>query len=204
MGSTRRGRPRHWRTHARRRSPLLSPCRRGKPPRNSTWTVTIATTTESPRDTKKDTSSSTPNDPDAATRTGWYIGTAEVYEQRLRLIDPNTILVIPVPGNSMLGNIYGKHAGDGSIWSRRIRTTVNERSRRYHLIVQGLVDHHISPNGREIGACIYCGERDAPLSTEHAVPYGLNGPWTIQRASCALCAKITTALRAWCTATLMA
>ena len=24
------------------------------------------------------------------------------------------------------------------------------------------------------------------------MPYGLNGPWTIQRASCALCAKITT------------
>ena len=55
-----------------------------------------------------------PNDPDAATRTGWYTGTAEVYEQRLRLIDPNTILVIPVPGNSMLGNIYGKHA-----WRRK-------------------------------------------------------------------------------------
>jgi len=29
----------------------------------------------------------------------------------------------------------------------------------------------------EIGECIYCGERDALLANEHAVPYGLNGPW---------------------------
>jgi hypothetical protein len=31
---------------------------------------------------------------------------------------------------------------------------------------------------REIGECIYCGTRDAPLGKEHAVPYGLNGSWT--------------------------
>src|SRR5262245_47891470 len=56
----------------------------------------------------------------------------------------------------------------------------------------GLVDNYVSLQGREIGECIYCGERDAPLSTEHAVPYGLNGPWTLLKASCAACAKITT------------
>src|SRR5271155_4182471 len=49
----------------------------------------------------------------------------------------------------------------------------------------------MSPNSREIGECIYCGERDRPLTTEHAVPYGLNGPWTLLRASCEKCAKIT-------------
>lgn len=53
------------------------------------------------------------------------------------------------------------------------------------------VDIPISPNGREIGECIYCGARDGTLSTEHAVPYGLNGPWTLLRASCEACAKIT-------------
>jgi hypothetical protein len=30
-----------------------------------------------------------------------------------------------------------------------------------------------------------------PLGTEHAVPYGLNGPWTLLRASCDVCARIT-------------
>src|SRR5664280_2922450 len=62
---------------------------------------------------------------------------------------------------------------------------------RYDQAVQGLVDNYVSLQGREVGECIYCGERDAPLSTEHAVPYGLNGPWTLLRASCAVCAKIT-------------
>ena len=30
-----------------------------------------------------------------------------------------------------------------------------------------------------------------PLNREHAVPYGLNGPWTLLRASCDDCARIT-------------
>jgi hypothetical protein len=45
-------------------------------------------------------------------------------------------------------------------------------------------------NARDIGECIYCGVRDEPLRREHAVPYGLNGPWTLLRASCDACAKI--------------
>jgi hypothetical protein len=55
----------------------------------------------------------------------------------------------------------------------------------------GVVDTKLSPNAREIGRCIYCGARDVTLGTEHAVPYGLNGPWTLLRASCDACAKIT-------------
>ena len=58
--------------------------------------------------------------------------------------------------------------------------------------MQGLVDNYLKANSPDIGVCIYCGERDAPLSTEHAVPYGLNGPWTLLRASCKACADITT------------
>jgi hypothetical protein len=46
-------------------------------------------------------------------------------------------------------------------------------------------------NAPEIGECIYCGERNGPLTTEHAVPYGLNGSWTLLEASCDTCAKIT-------------
>lgn len=57
--------------------------------------------------------------------------------------------------------------------------------------MQGVIDNYVSLQGREIGECIYCGERDAPLGTEHAVPYGLNGSWTLHRASCEVCAKIT-------------
>lgn len=43
----------------------------------------------------------------------------------------------------------------------------------------------------DIGECIYCGTLEEPLTKEHAVPYGLNGPWTLLRASCASCARIT-------------
>lgn len=58
--------------------------------------------------------------------------------------------------------------------------------------MEGLVDNYVSMDGRDIGECIYCGKRDRPLFTEHAVPYGLNGPWTLRRASCETCARITT------------
>jgi len=44
----------------------------------------------------------------------------------------------------------------------------------------------------DIGECIYCGSRDEPLDREHAIPYGLNGEWTLLRASCHDCAAITT------------
>src|ERR1017187_1301419 len=57
--------------------------------------------------------------------------------------------------------------------------------------VKGLNDNYVSLQGREIGECIYCGKRDVALGTEHAVPYGLNGPWTLLHASCAVCAGIT-------------
>ena len=49
----------------------------------------------------------------------------------------------------------------------------------------------IAADAREVGECIYCGVRDQPLHREHAVPYGLNGPWTLLHASCAECARIT-------------
>lgn len=53
------------------------------------------------------------------------------------------------------------------------------------------VDLPVPLNARKIGECIYCGTRNATLGTEHAVPYGLNGPWTLLNASCDMCAKIT-------------
>lgn len=49
----------------------------------------------------------------------------------------------------------------------------------------------IPTNARDVGECIYCGLVDGSLEKEHAVPYGLNGPWTLLRASCPQCAKIT-------------
>jgi hypothetical protein len=66
------------------------------------------------------------------------------------------------------------------------------RATRYHSVVKGLINNYVSLNGRDVGECIYCGERNGSLATEHAVPYGLNGPWTLLRASCGTCAKITT------------
>jgi hypothetical protein len=53
------------------------------------------------------------------------------------------------------------------------------------------MDLPVPVNARKIGECIYCGVRDVPLGKEHAVPYGLNGPWTLLEASCEACAKIT-------------
>lgn len=43
----------------------------------------------------------------------------------------------------------------------------------------------------DIGECIYCGISKCVLSKEHAIPYGLNGPWILLRASCSHCANIT-------------
>jgi len=49
----------------------------------------------------------------------------------------------------------------------------------------------IPSNARDIGECIYCGFVGDSLGKEHAIPYGLNGPWTLLRASCPRCADIT-------------
>jgi hypothetical protein len=49
----------------------------------------------------------------------------------------------------------------------------------------------IPKNARYIGQCIYCDSNEEPLSKEHAVPYALNGPYTLLKASCRSCADIT-------------
>lgn len=49
----------------------------------------------------------------------------------------------------------------------------------------------ISSQPRQVDECIYCGASEVDLSREHAVPYGLNGPWTLLRASCQACADVT-------------
>jgi hypothetical protein len=54
------------------------------------------------------------NDPSAATRVGRYVDSAEVYEQRLTKLDNDTILIIPVPERSTLGNAYATHG-----WRRK-------------------------------------------------------------------------------------
>lgn len=45
----------------------------------------------------------------------------------------------------------------------------------------------------KVGECIYCGSRGDQLSDEHIVPFGLSGPWVLERASCPDCARITSA-----------
>lgn len=42
-----------------------------------------------------------------------------------------------------------------------------------------------------VGRCIYCHTRRERLYEEHIVPYGLNGPWKLLRASCQRCGGIT-------------
>src|SRR4051812_34887331 len=53
-----------------------------------------------------------------------------------------------------------------------------------------MTDWPVSRNGRVIGQCVYC-DATSGLSTEHAVPYALNGPWTLLKASCPSCRDIT-------------
>lgn len=54
-----------------------------------------------------------------------------------------------------------------------------------------MADLPVPPNARDVGECIYCGTTGIDLTREHAIPYGLNGPWTLLRASCAKCAEVT-------------
>ena len=49
----------------------------------------------------------------------------------------------------------------------------------------------VPSNARDIGRCIYCGSTEEPLTKEHALPYALNGPWTLLRATCKQCSDIT-------------
>jgi hypothetical protein len=53
-----------------------------------------------------------------------------------------------------------------------------------------VADLPVRTDGRYIGECIYCGATSG-LSREHAVPYGINGPWTLLKASCGDCRDIT-------------
>jgi hypothetical protein len=54
-----------------------------------------------------------------------------------------------------------------------------------------MADLSAPKNAPDIGECIYCGATGCMLGKEHAIPYGLNGPWTLLRASCKPCADIT-------------
>jgi hypothetical protein len=42
-----------------------------------------------------------------------------------------------------------------------------------------------------VGQCIYCFTDCKPLTEEHIIPLGLNGPWKLLEASCRECATIT-------------
>lgn len=54
-----------------------------------------------------------------------------------------------------------------------------------------MADLPVPFQGPDVGECIYCGATSTELGREHAVPYGLNGPWILLRASCTRCAGIT-------------
>lgn len=46
---------------------------------------------------------------------------------------------------------------------------------------------------KRVGKCIYCLSCDRKLSDEHIIPFGLNGRWILDKASCSRCSKITSA-----------
>lgn len=45
-------------------------------------------------------------------------------------------------------------------------------------------------NLKPVGSCIYCGSQTS-LSREHIIPYALQGNWVLPKASCPVCARIT-------------
>lgn len=47
-----------------------------------------------------------------------------------------------------------------------------------------------SETRRRVGRCIYCGATEN-LTTEHVLPHGLGGRWTLVEASCPDCNKVT-------------
>lgn len=83
-----------------------------------------------------------------------------------------------------------KHGFDWQDWFQAEREALSHVDRVRHSPMQ-LNLTRVGPGARDIGECIYCGVRNRPLHREHAVPYALNGPWTLLRASCENCAKIT-------------
>jgi hypothetical protein len=56
--------------------------------------------------------------------------------------------------------------------------------------IREMADLPVPVNSPRIGECIYCGST-SDLSDEHAVPYAINGPWTLLEASCGDCRDIT-------------
>src|SRR5260370_24163699 len=54
------------------------------------------------------------------------------------------------------------------------------------------------PTYNPVGACIYCGNTEPPLSDEHIVACGLGGTLVLPQASCARCAKITSQVELHC------
>ena len=83
-----------------------------------------------------------------------------------------------------------KHGFDWQDWFQAEREALSHVDRVRHSPMQ-LNLTRVGPGARDMGECIYCGVRNRPLHREHAVPYALNGPWTLLRASCENCAKIT-------------
>jgi hypothetical protein len=49
-----------------------------------------------------------------------------------------------------------------------------------------------------VNRCIYCGDDHSALSTEHIIPFGLNGNWELPASSCAMCAAKTSAVELIC------
>jgi hypothetical protein len=68
-----------------------------------------------------------------------------------------------------------------------------------------VTDEHIrfagkTAYGSAVGKCIYCGSvgsKSEPLSDEHIVPYSLGADAVLKKASCAVCAKITSYLEGY-------
>lgn len=51
-----------------------------------------------------------------------------------------------------------------------------------------------------VGQCVYCGDKNEPLKTEHIIPLALNGELELPRASCGTCEKETHAFEGKCCA----
>lgn len=51
---------------------------------------------------------------------------------------------------------------------------------------------------KPVGYCIYCGKKAGKLTREHIIPFGLGGTWVLPKASCQMCATITSNVERFC------
>lgn len=99
------------------------------------------------------------------------------------VVGPLVISPLAAPRRSRILIELGSAGGDA-----RIELDPDEWVLEFEPAIEDNGPHPLQ--SRHVGRCIYCGAA-ADLSREHIVPEGLNGEWTLHKASCPRCRDVT-------------